>query len=55
MKKENSVLHQTAKKAVQTMIGAQTYGWPPECLTAILYQPKRPEKPVDAKAEEPSK
>lgn len=54
MNKEKSILHQATKKAVQTMIAAQTYGWPPVCPTAILYQPKRPEKPA-VKAEESSK
>lgn len=55
MKKENSVFSNAAKKAVQTMMTQQAKSWPPECMTSIIYQPKRPEKPLNIKAEEPGK
>lgn len=55
MKKENSMLERATRKVVQSMMNQDALGWPPECPTFIIYQPKRPEKPLNAKAEEPSK
>ncbi len=36
-------LEKLAAKAVNSIIGIETYGWPPVCF-GVIYQPSRPEK-----------
>lgn len=35
-------IEKLAVKAVNTIIGIETYGWPPVCF-GVIYQPPRPE------------
>lgn len=55
MNKEDSMLHRATRKVVQNMIRKEAMDWPPECPTFIIYQPKRPDKPLSAAKEEPRK
>lgn len=36
-------IEKLAMKTVNTIIGIETYGWPPVCF-GVIYQPPRPKK-----------
>lgn len=41
-------LEKLAAKAVNSIIGIETYGWPPVCF-GVIYQPSRPAKKPSGK------
>lgn len=43
MKRQNDRIEKVIEKVVTHMVGAELYGWPPQCMS-FLYQPVRPEK-----------